>query len=112
MGTSFFSEQVNCTTIRVPFGYIIFLPSLTPLLSPTTLALSDQMICTKIIGISTRCYHPPLATGWKRQNVPIVVACGITPPVNCLEASKGGHCRGLRYHPPCYHTPCGAGGML
>ena len=41
-----------------------------------------------------------------------VVACGITPPGNCMEASKSLNCRGFPYHPTCYHTTCGAGGML
>ena len=59
---------------------------------------------------------PPRVTAWKRQNVPMVVACGITPlditpPGNCMEASKGADCRPLRYHPP-YHTTSGAEDML
>ena len=112
MGTSFFSEQV----IRKQYGYRTATPFVVaPLLSPT-LALADQVILKNY-----RYFHamqsPPLVSAWKRQNVPIVGACVIThlvitPPGNCMEASKGVNGRGLRYHPPCYHTRCGTGGRL
>ena len=40
-------------------------------------------------GIVFPLLSPPLVTAWKRQKVPIVAACGITPLVITPPAARG-----------------------